>query len=72
MFATGHPFRLSPIRLIILVMKKRIGAKQPLQAGAKKPSAPPSRELIHSLRGKFRGKGLMNALMAEKKREREL
>jgi len=33
---------------------------------------PITREYIHSLRGAFRGKGLMKALMAEKKREREL
>ena len=33
---------------------------------------PITREYIHSLRGRFRGKGLMKALMAEKKREREL
>ena len=33
---------------------------------------PITREYIHSLRGKFRGKGLMKALMVEKKREREL
>jgi AbrB family looped-hinge helix DNA binding protein len=33
---------------------------------------PITREYIHSLRGKFRGKGLMKALMAEKKREREV
>lgn len=33
---------------------------------------PITREYIHSLRGKFRGKGLMKALMGEKKREREL
>lgn len=33
---------------------------------------PITREYVHSLRGKFRGKGLMKALMAEKKREREL
>lgn len=32
---------------------------------------PITREYIHSLRGKFRGKGLMKALMAEKRRERE-
>jgi AbrB family looped-hinge helix DNA binding protein len=31
---------------------------------------PITREYVHSLRGKFRGKGLMKALMAEKKRER--
>ena len=33
---------------------------------------PVTREYIHSLRGKYKGKGLMNALMAEKNREREL
>lgn len=33
---------------------------------------PITRDYIHSLRGKFRGKGLMKALMAEKKREREI
>ena len=33
---------------------------------------PVTREYIRSLRGKYKGKGLMKALMAEKKREREL
>jgi AbrB family looped-hinge helix DNA binding protein len=33
---------------------------------------PITREYIHSLRGRFRGKGLMKALMAEKRKEREL
>lgn len=33
---------------------------------------PITREYIHSLRGKYRGKGLTKALMAEKSREREL
>ena len=33
---------------------------------------PITREYVHSLRGKLRGKGLMKALMAEKKRERKL
>ncbi|MDQ3813814.1 MAG: AbrB/MazE/SpoVT family DNA-binding domain-containing protein [Armatimonadota bacterium] len=33
---------------------------------------PITRAYIHSLRGKYRGKGLTKALMAEKKREREL
>lgn len=33
---------------------------------------PITREYVHSLRGKLRGKGLMKALVAEKKREREL
>lgn len=33
---------------------------------------PITREYVHSLRGKYRGKGLLKALMEEKKREREL
>ncbi|MCZ2123453.1 MAG: AbrB/MazE/SpoVT family DNA-binding domain-containing protein [Anaerolineales bacterium] len=33
---------------------------------------PVTREYVRSLRGKYKGKGLMKALMAEKKREREL
>ena len=33
---------------------------------------PITREYIHALRGKYRGKGLLKALMAEKRREREL
>lgn len=33
---------------------------------------PITREYVHSLRGKFRGKGLLKALMAEKKREKEI
>lgn len=32
---------------------------------------PITREYVHSLRGKFRGKGLLKALMTEKERERE-
>jgi len=32
---------------------------------------PVTREYIHSLRGKYKGKGLMKALMADKKREKE-
>ena len=32
---------------------------------------PVTREYVHSLRGKYKGKGLMKALMADKKRERE-
>lgn len=32
---------------------------------------PITREFIRSLRGKYKGKGLIKALMAEKKRERE-
>ena len=33
---------------------------------------PITREYVHSLRGKFRGKNLLQTLMAEKAREREL
>ena len=33
---------------------------------------PVTREYVHSLRGKYKGKGLMKALMADKKYEREL
>ncbi len=32
---------------------------------------PITREYIHSLRGKYRGRGLLKALMAEKEREKE-
>ncbi len=33
---------------------------------------PITREYIHSLRGKYKGKGLLKALAAEKRKEREL
>ena len=33
---------------------------------------PITREYIHRLRGKYQGKGLLKALMADRKREREL
>jgi len=33
---------------------------------------PVTREYVHSIRGKYKGKGLMKALMADKKREKEL
>ncbi|MDD5675458.1 MAG: AbrB/MazE/SpoVT family DNA-binding domain-containing protein [Chitinivibrionales bacterium] len=33
---------------------------------------PITRRFIHSLRGKYRGKGLMKALAAEKKKERQI
>ena len=33
---------------------------------------PVTREYVHSLRGKYKGKGLMKAFMADKKREKEL
>ena len=33
---------------------------------------PITREFVNSLRGKYKGKALMKALLAEKKKEREL
>jgi AbrB family looped-hinge helix DNA binding protein len=33
---------------------------------------PITREYVHSLRGKYKGRGLMKALMAEKKQEKAL
>ena len=33
---------------------------------------PITREYVHSLRGKFKGKGLLEELMAEKQKERKL
>ena len=42
------------------------------QAGHRVILIPITREYIHSLRGKYRGKGLLEALLAEKSREREL
>lgn len=33
---------------------------------------PVTREYVHRLRGKYKGKGLLKALAAEKKKEREL
>jgi len=33
---------------------------------------PITREYVHSLRGKYKGKGLLKALAAEKKREKEM
>lgn len=35
-------------------------------------SRPITREYVHSLRGKYKGKGLLKALMTEKERERGL
>jgi AbrB family looped-hinge helix DNA binding protein len=33
---------------------------------------PITRDYVHSVRGKFKGKGLLKALMAEKEKERKL
>ena len=53
-------------------MKKPIVPPKQNRGGVAKRTAnrPITREYVHSLRGKFRGKGLLKALMAEKKTER--
>ena len=60
-------------------MRRKLGIKEgtriqiELDEDAKEITLKPiTREYVHSLRGKFRGKGLLKTLMAEKKREREL
>ena len=42
------------------------------EKGQKIILTPITREYIHSLRGRLKGKGLLKALMEEKKKEREL
>jgi hypothetical protein len=46
----------------------RKSTRKPKKATTKRPS----RELIHSILGKYKGSGLMEELMEEKKRERGL
>jgi hypothetical protein len=60
--------------LLCEAMKKRTRPDQRSSTlKAKKATKPnPSREFIESLRGKYRGQGLMKKLMAEKKRARDL
>jgi AbrB family looped-hinge helix DNA binding protein len=60
-------------------IRRKLGIKEgtriqiQLDEGAKEIILTPiTREYIHSLRGKFKGKGLLKALMAEKRKEREL
>ena len=58
-------------------IRRRLGIKEGTrieieESGNEIILKPITREYIHSLRGKFRGKGLMKALMAEKKREKVL
>jgi hypothetical protein len=54
-------------------MKKRTTTAQ--RKSTRKPrkltKAKSSREFIHSLRGKYRGRSLLNALVEEKRLERE-
>ena len=55
-------------------MKKRTtsASMKPSRKSKKDHKSRPSREFIRSLRGKYKGSGLMEELMEEKKREREL
>jgi AbrB family looped-hinge helix DNA binding protein len=60
-------------------MRKKLGIREgtriqiELDEDAKEIILTPiTRDYIHSLRGRFKGKGLLKALMAEKKREKEL
>jgi AbrB family looped-hinge helix DNA binding protein len=60
-------------------VRRKLGIKEgtriqiQLDEGAKEIILTPiTREYVHSLRGKFKGKGLLKALMAEKRKERQL
>ncbi len=60
-------------------IRRRLGIKEGTfleinvdEASKKIILTPITREYIHSLRGKYKGKGLLKALMAEKQREKEL
>jgi len=58
-------------------VRRRLGIKEGTrikieESGNEIILKPITREYVHSLRGKFRGKGLLKALMAEKKREKVL
>lgn len=60
-------------------VRRRLGIKEGTriqvemdEQGRRVILTPITREYIHSLRGKYRGMGLLGALAAEKSREREL
>ena len=58
-------------------IRRRLGIKEGTrikieESGNEIILKPITREYVHSLRGKFHGKGLLKALMAEKKREKVL
>ncbi len=60
-------------------MRKKLGIREgtriqiELDEDAKEIILTPiTRDYIHSLRGRFKGKGLLKALMAEKKKDSEL
>jgi AbrB family looped-hinge helix DNA binding protein len=60
-------------------MRRKFGIKQGTriqieadQQGRHIILTPITREYVHSLQGKYKGEGLLKALMAEKKREKEV
>lgn len=55
-------------------MKKRATSSSTKPTRKPKKTKPDQkfREFVHSMRGKYKGEGLMEELMEEKKREREL
>lgn len=58
-------------------IRRRLGIKEGTrikieERGSEIVLKPITREYVHSMRGRLRGKGLMKALLAEKKRERAL
>jgi AbrB family looped-hinge helix DNA binding protein len=64
--------------VIPLSVRRQLGIKEvtPIQIDVDEDAhkiilTPITREYIHSLRGKYKGKGLLKALMAEKQRENE-
>ena len=63
--------------VIPIEMRKKYGIKAGTQIafideGEYIRLQPLTPEYVHSLRGKYRGKGLLKALMADRQREREL
>jgi hypothetical protein len=74
--AIFFPIRLNPP--YHAHMKKLTGSKSRRPSVTTIPQTPkrsiprPSREFVHSLRGKYRGEGLLKSLMQEKKPERDL
>ena len=59
-----------PIYYSIAMAKQKTQTEQRTVVHAERRRHKPSREYVHSLRGKLKGKGLLKALMAEKRRER--
>jgi len=60
------PHFLEDIQIARTAFEKRVALSE------RQATPHPSREFIRNMRGKYRGEGLMEDLMAEKKREREL